>query len=76
MSGGSFDYFCYRMEEVSRQIYQKYTKEEKIVSSLMKDFAKVMHDLEWWKSGDIGEEDFLKTFNRFRKKWLKKEAKK
>lgn len=26
---------------------------------------KIMHDLEWWQSGDTGEEDFDKTVDEF-----------
>ena len=72
MSGGHFEYFQYKMQDVAEQICpRETTKEEKICGKLMKDFADVIHELDWWLSGDTGQEQFLAEFNKFQKKWLK-----
>ena len=31
-----------------------------------------MRDLEWWRSCDIGEEDYRKTVQKFKDKWFGK----
>ena len=41
------------------------------MDDLMEDIAEVMHDLEWWQSGDISEEDYRETIKKFKKKWFK-----
>ena len=38
---------------------------------MINDLVKVLHDLEWWKSCDIDEDDYRKTLNEFKNKWLK-----
>ena len=30
----------------------------------------VLHDVEWWQSADISEEDYRKTVKRFKDKWF------
>ena len=67
MSGGSFDYECYRVEE-----YYCGRMGDVELNEMIEDFAKVLHDLEWWHSGDIGEEDYRETVNNFKKKWFKR----
>lgn len=61
-SGGSYDY-----------LYQKidiYAYDDEL-TEMLEDLAKVLHDLEWWQSCDIDEEDYRKTLNEFKNKWLK-----
>lgn len=66
MSGGHFDYMCYRIEETySGQM------EDKELNDLLEDFTKLLHDLEWWKSCDIGEEQYRETVTKFKNKWLR-----
>ena len=65
MSGGSYDYECYRVEEV--YVGRMYDREMNI---LMLDLVKVLHDLEWWQSGDYGEEAYQKTLSEFKDKWF------
>lgn len=64
-SGGSYDYMCYSIENT--YIDAVYDEE---LNMLLKDLVLVLHDLEWWQSGDIGEEDYRKTLNDFKKKWF------
>lgn len=37
---------------------------------LAKDFAKVLHDCEWWHSGDICKGNYNQTVDAFKKKWF------
>ena len=66
-SGGSYDYMCDKF---------KWTYDDKMFDSEMNyfiyDFVKVLHDLEWWQSDDIDEEDYRKTLSEFKSKWFGK----
>ena len=64
MSGGEMDYLCYKMEEVSEKI------EDKEIKHLMIDLANLMHDLEWYLSGDYSIETYHKTLKAFKTKWF------
>lgn len=65
MSGGSYGYECYRVEEA--YVGHMYDHE---MNLLMFDLVKVLHDLEWWQSGDYGEEAYQKTLSEFKEKWF------
>lgn len=65
MSGGSYNYTCWRVEE--EYVGRMYDAE---MDDMMKDLSDVLHDLEWWQSYDISEEDYRKTLRRFKEKWL------
>lgn len=67
MSGGSMNYLYMTIIDscVGRM-------EDKILDALMLDLSEVIHDLEWWGSGDIGEEDYRETVRKFKSKWLSK----
>lgn len=69
MSGGSFDYgYCViERDYVGRM-------EDREMNDLMNDIAKVMHDLEWWQSCDISEEDYRETVDKFKEKWFKQSS--
>jgi len=73
MSGGSLEYFYCKLEEVAEMIYDEKSKEEKVVSNLCKDLAILLHDLEWYTSGNYVYEDFKNAFDMFESKWLKEE---
>lgn len=66
MSGGMMDYIYASVEE-----YCVGRMEDAEMNDLMKDLVEVLHDLEWWQSDDIGEEDYRETLSNFKKKWLK-----
>lgn len=40
------------------------------LDELIKDLAEVLHDLEWWQSGDTVEEDYRRTVRSFKAKWF------
>ena len=65
MSGGSHDYICYKLSE---ECEEKMHDAE--LNDMVKDFIKVLHDLEWWQSGDCSEEEYRETVNGFKKKWF------
>lgn len=67
MSGGSYDYKSYVIEE-----YYAGRMYDLELDEMMKDLVKVLHDVEWWQSGDIDEEDYRKTVDEFKKKWFKR----
>lgn len=66
MSGGSFDYKYSELEDY----YVGYMQDAEM-NDLVKDLVKVLHDLEWWQSGDTREEDYRNTLNKFKNKWFK-----
>lgn len=66
MSGGSLDYAYSKLEmDVGGKMH------DPEMEDLLQDFIKVLHDLEWWLSSDIGREAYMKTLNNFKKKWLR-----
>ena len=76
MSGGHFEYQDNRL---LTEMYGWDTSSDKapanpyndvIVSQLMYDLLKLTHDLDWYKSGDDCEEDYINSLNAFHKKWL------
>lgn len=68
MSGGSYDYKSYVIEDY--YVGKMYDIE---LNEMMEDLIKVLHDVEWWKSGDISEESYRETVNNFKKKWFKRD---
>lgn len=66
MSGGSYNYICYRLkEECTGQMY------DAEMNDMIDDLCEVLHDLEWWQSADIGEEQYRETLSKFKSKWFK-----
>lgn len=65
MSGGSYEYMYSQVENV--YVGRMFDDE---LDEMMKDLVVVLHDLEWWKSDDISEEDYRRTVERFKLKWF------
>ena len=66
MSGGSYDYVCYKLSnECEGRMY------DAEMNDLIKDLCDLLHDLEWWQSGDTSEECYRKTLAKFKAKWFK-----
>lgn len=65
MSGGSYNYLCFQIE--NEYVGAMYDAE---LDEMMKDLSSLLHDLEWWQSGDYGEESYRKTVKEFKAKWL------
>ena len=66
MSGGSMDYLYYKIEDAAKHIPDREIRE------MAYDFAKLMHDCEWYVDDDIGKETWMKSLNEFKKKWFGK----
>lgn len=70
MSGGSYNYIYSRLsEECDNHMYDDEMNE------MIRDLCKVLHDLEWWQSGDSGEEKYRETLMNFKAKWFRAERK-
>lgn len=65
MSGGSYSYIFSRLsDECEGRMY------DAEMEDLIKDLCGVLHDLEWWQSGDTSEETYKKSLMKFKKKWF------
>ena len=70
MSGGSYNYIYSTLKnECEGQMY------DSEMNLLIKDLCKVLHDLEWWKSDDYSEDQYRRTVDKFKNKWLKGDRK-
>ena len=65
MSGGAWNYVSFRVEETADLV------EDAEIKALIKDLSKLLHDEEWYESGDYSRSDYLKTLKEFKKKWFK-----
>lgn len=65
MSGGSFGY---KYTDI-RYTYEGCMRDEEL-EELLQDFCDLLHDLEWWVSGDYSEDGYRKSATEFKKKWL------
>lgn len=90
MSGGAFDYtndracqeiFSWMSPDYGECGFSKAEKarklnplEDKQLSELCWDMFCLLHSLDWYKSGDTGEDTYMEDVKRFKDKWLKKDA--
>lgn len=65
MSGGSFNYLYARLES-----YYAGRMLDAELDEMVKDLSAVLHDLEWYTDGDIGEDTYRETVLDFKKKWF------
>ena len=66
MSGGSYSYIYSRLQsECENRMY------DVEMDDLIIDLCDVLHDLEWWQSGDSDESNYRNTLSKFKKKWFK-----
>lgn len=65
MSGGSYNYIYSSLyTECCGQMLDAEMDE------MIRDLCDVLHDLEWWQSGDSSEERYRKTLADFKSKWF------
>ena len=64
MSGGSYNYVFSRVREGA-----DYTQDKEI-KALIVDLADLLHDEEWFESGDYGKQEYVESLKAFKKKWL------
>ena len=72
MSGG---YFEYKDEELKYSLFgwtDKYKNilEDREISELVWDVLTLLHEYDWYKSGDNGRDDYLEAKRNFKKKWF------
>lgn len=65
MSGGSYNYIYNKLlVECAGEMHDAEMDE------MLRDFCGVLHDLEWWQSGDYSEDQYRETVSEFKKKWF------
>ena len=65
MSGGSYNYIYSRLRnECEGNMFDPEMDE------LVHDLCDVLHDLEWWQSGDKSETDYRTSVFNFKRKWF------
>ena len=72
MSGGHFEY---KDSSLKNEMFGWADKphnvlEDRELSELTWDLLEVIHEYDWYKSGDTGKETYLKAKDKFKKKWL------
>lgn len=72
MSGGHWNY---KDEELKDEMFNYSEKPTNVLndielSELVWDILNLLHDYDWFVSGDTGEEDWLASKVAFKKKWL------
>lgn len=72
MSGG---YFEYKDEELKYSLFgwtdqYKNILEDREISELVWDVLTLLHEYDWYKSGDNGRDDYLEAKRNFKKKWF------
>ena len=72
MSGGHFNY----MDSSLKNEIFRWTDgcwnvlEDREISELVWDVLDLLHDFDWYKSGDSGEDRYLTAKSKFKKKWF------
>lgn len=64
MSGGSYDYLCYKMEDAGASLCRHKNLKRKAFGRLMLLCTKAMHDVEWVDSGDMSAGDELEAIDK------------
>lgn len=68
MSGGSLDYVYFKVEEAAREIsresFTNKIPELKAFKDHLVKVAEVLHDVEWFLSGDYAEETMVKSIKK------------
>jgi hypothetical protein len=65
MSGGAWNYASYKVTDLACRV------EDEEIAELLKDLGELIHDEEWYESGDYSRADYLETLDKFKKKWFK-----
>ena len=58
MRGGRFDYREYALIDIADEIDKENIKYGKDIADLLREVYKLVHSLDYWLSGDIGEKEF------------------
>lgn len=75
MSGGRFDYKDIALKEEIFGYSEKFSNvfEDREISKLVWDILELIHEFDWYSSGDTSEERYLEAKTAFKKKWLQSE---
>ena len=57
MSGGSWDYFCFKADDVAGRLCEEKSPLRRALGQHMKLIAYAMHEIEWVDSGDKSSPD-------------------
>lgn len=76
MSGGFYDY---RDSSLQNEIFgwnkeKGNVFEDKEITELIYDVFDLIHEFDYYQSGDTGEEDYLKAKKNFKEKWFEAPA--
>lgn len=63
MSGGSWDYICYKLDDAANHLLKDKSALRRAFGEHMRLVAKAMHDIEWVDSCDYGEGDDIESIN-------------
>jgi len=64
MSGGSWDYLTYKIDDAADRLEIEKDPLRRAFGKKMRLFAKAMHDIEWVDSMDMGEGDEIKAIQK------------
>lgn len=64
-SGGSYDYISDKLD-----MYCSNNMHDIELDDLIKDLIPLLHELEWWQSGDTREENYRAEVKKFKEKWF------
>jgi len=72
MSGGHFEYLDSRLKDeiFGYENKVKNVFEDREISELVFDVLDLIHEFDWYYSGDTGKETYLEAKAEFKKKWL------
>ena len=70
MSGGSFDYMYSKIEDT----YVGFLEDDEL-NEMMSDLCDLLKSLEWYKSCDTSEEDYINDKKKLKEKWFGKRDK-
>jgi hypothetical protein len=72
MSGGHFEYVDGQLKNEMFGWSDSWhnVMEDREISELVWDVLKLIHDYDWYKSGDTCKETYLKAKDKFKKKWF------
>ena len=72
MSGGHFEYLDGRLKDeiFGYENKVKNVFEDREISELVFDVLDLIHEFDWYYSGDTGKETYLEAKAKFKKKWL------
>lgn len=72
MSGGHFEYLDSRLKDEIFGWTNKPTNvlEDRELSELVWDVLDLLHEFDWYYSGDTSKEKYLEAKAKFKKKWL------